>query len=221
MAEDDRDKYLDGRGSGDSDLPVSPPSPVSASQSGPVSASPRLRVPVSRLYGVMAEFDNPTDLVAAARRTYEAGYRRINGYSPYPIEELWEAIGFHQTRLPVIVLIGGIVGGLGGFFMQYYLAVFDYPLNVGGKPFNSWPAFIPITFEMTILCAAFAAVLGMLMLNKLPQPYHPVFNAPNFALATRDHFFLVIEANDPKYEHDEVIQFMKGLAPKEVCDVEV
>jgi hypothetical protein len=169
----------------------------------------------------MAEFDNPSDLVAAARRTYEAGYRRINGYSPYPIEELWEAIGFHHTKLPIIVLIGGIVGGLGGFFMQYYLSVFDYPLNVGGKPFNSWPAFIPITFETTILCAAFAAVFGMLMLNKLPQPYHPVFNAPNFALATRDHFFLVIEANDPRYEHDEVIQFMKGLAPKEVTDVEV
>ncbi len=169
----------------------------------------------------MAEFDNPTDLVAAARRTYEAGYRRINGYSPYPIEELWEAIGFHHTSLPVIVLIGGIIGGLGGFFMQYYLAVFDYPLNVGGKPFNSWPAFIPITFETTILCAAFAAVFGMLALNKLPQPYHPVFNAPNFKLASRDHFFLVIEANDPRYNHDEVVEFLKSLEPKEVTDVEV
>jgi hypothetical protein len=169
----------------------------------------------------MAEFDNPTELVAAARRTYEAGYRRINGYSPYPIEELWEAIGFHHTRLPVIVLIGGIVGGLGGFLMQWYLAVVDYPLNVGGKPFNSWPAFIPITFEMTILCAAFAAVFGMLALNKLPQPYHPVFNAPNFALATRDHFFLVIEANDPRYRHDEVVEFMKGLGANDVTDVEV
>lgn len=173
------------------------------------------------LYGVMAEFDNPSDLVAAARRTYEAGYRRINGYSPYPIEELWEAIGFHHTRLPVIVLIGGIIGGLGGFFMQYYLAVIEYPLNVGGKPFNSWPSFIPITFEMTILCAAFAAIFGMLALNKLPQPYHPVFNAPNFALATRDHFFLVIEANDPRYRHDEVVDFMKDLGAKDVSDVEV
>ncbi len=187
---------------------------ISASPRHPISASARLPVSPS-LYGVMAH------LVAAARRTYEAGYRRINGYSPYPIEELWEAIGFHRTGLPIIVLIGGIIGGLGGFLMQYYLSVFDYPLNVGGKPFNSWPAFVPITFEMTILCAALAAVFGMLALNKLPQPYHPVFNAPNFKLATRDHFFLVIEADDPRYDHDDVVEFLKSLEPKEVTDVEV
>ena len=174
------------------------------------------------LYGIMAEFDNPSDLVAAARRTYESGYRRINGYSPYPIEELTEAIGFTRTSLPLIVLIGGILGGLGGFFMQYWMEVIDYPLNVGGKPYNSWPAFIPITFETTVLCAAFAAVFGMLALNKLPQPYHPVFNAPNFDLATRDHFFLVIEANDPLFKHDEAIEFMKSLeGAKNVSDVEV
>jgi hypothetical protein len=219
---DEKDKPSSGEdyGAGDRDISESPSRPISAAPHLPISGSPRRPVSPS-LYGVMAEFDNPSDLVAAARRTYEAGYRRINGYSPYPIEELWEAIGFHQTGLPVIVLIGGIVGALGGFFMQYYLAVFDYPLNVGGKPFNSWPAFIPITFECTILCAAFAAVFGMLALNKLPQPYHPVFNAPNFALATRDHFFLVIEANDPRYNHDEVLNFMKSLEPKEVTDVEV
>ena len=174
-----------------------------------------------KLYGIMAEFDNPTDLVTAARRTYEAGYRRINGYSPYPIEELSEAIGFHHTSLPLIVLIGGILGGLGGFFMQYWMEVIDYPLNVGGKPYNSWPAFIPITFECTILGAAFAAVLGMLALNKLPQPYHPVFNAPNFALATRDRFFLVIESNDPKFDHDRVTGFLKGFSPRDVADVEI
>ena len=173
------------------------------------------------LYGIMAEFDNPSELVAAARRTHEAGYRRINGYSPYPIEELTEAIGFTRTTLPLIVLIGGILGGLGGFFMQYWMEVVDYPLNVGGKPFNSWPAFIPITFECTVLVAAFAAVLGMLVLNKLPQPYHPVFNAPNFALATRDKFFLVIEANDPKFTHDETSQFMNTLGAMGVSDVEV
>jgi hypothetical protein len=173
------------------------------------------------LYGIMAEFDNPTDLVAAARRTYEAGYRRINGYSPFPIEELSEAIGFTHTSLPLLVLIGGIVGALGGFFLQYWVEVIEYPINVGGKPFNSWPAFIPVTFECTVLCAAFAAVFGMLALNKLPQPYHPVFNAPNFALATRDSFFLVIEASDRKFEHDEVMRFMKSLEPKDLIDVEV
>lgn len=173
------------------------------------------------LYGVIAEFESPNDLVHAARRVYEAGYRRINGYSPYPIEELAEAIGFTHTRLPLIVFLGGLIGGLGGFFMQYWMAVIDYPLNVGGKPYNSWPAFIPITFEMTVLCAAFAAVLGMLVLNKLPQPYHPVFNVPNFALATRDRFFLAVEANDPKFEHDKVIALLKSLGATEVSDVEV
>ena len=142
----------------------------------------------------MAQFDSPGHLVSAARETYEAGYRQINGYSPFPIEELDQAIGFKRTTLPLIVLAGGILGGLGGFFMQYWMEVIDYPIIVGGKPFNSWPAFIPITFECTVLVAAFSAVLGMLALNKLPQPYHPVFNAPSFALATRDSFFLVIEA---------------------------
>ena len=174
-----------------------------------------------RIYGVMAQFDSPTRLVAAARETYAAGYRRINGYSPFPIEELSEAIGFTRTSLPLIVLLGGIIGGLGGFFMQYWMEVVDYPLNVGGKPFNSWPAFIPITFECTVLAAAFAAVFGMLALNKLPQPYHPVFNAPNFALATRDSFFLVIESKDPKFNHDEVMQFLKSLEASDVCDVEL
>ncbi len=217
---DEKDKPRSGEGD-DADISASRRLPVSPSPHPPVSATTRPHVPVSPLYGVMAEFDNPSHLVTAARHTYEAGYRRINGYSPYPIEELWEAIGFHRTSLPIIVLIGGIVGGLVGFMMQYYLSVFDYPLNVGGKPFNSWPAFIPITFEMTILCAALAAVFGMLALNKLPQPYHPVFNAPNFKLATRDRFFLVIEANDPRYDHDDVVEFLTSLEPTQVTDVEV
>ncbi len=185
-----------------------------------ITASHRHRT-TPPLYGVMAEFDNPTDLVAAARQTYEAGYRRINGYSPYPIEELWEAIGFHHTGLPLLVFLGGLLGAIGGFLMQYYLSVYEYPLNVGGRPYNSWPAFIPITFECTILVAAFAAVFGMLALNKLPQPYHPVFNAPNFDLATRDHFFLVVEANDPKFNRAEVIEFLRGLGPKNISEVEV
>lgn len=173
------------------------------------------------LYGVIAEFENPSDLVAAARRVYSLGYRRINGYSPYPIEELSEAIGFTRTSLPLIVFIGGLIGGIGGFLMQYYIEVIDYPINVGGKPYNSWPAFIPITFEMTVLVAAFSAVLGMLVLNKLPQPYHPVFNLPNFALATRDRFFLAVEANDAKFNHAEVVELLKSLNAVEVNDVEV
>ena len=180
-----------------------------------------MKEPTTKIYGVIGQFDRPSTLVSAAREAYAAGYRQINGYSPFPIEELTEAIGFKRTILPLIVLIGGIIGGLGGFFMQYYLEVIDYPLNVGGKPFNSWPAFIPITFECTVLVAAFSAVLGMLALNKLPQPYHPVFNAPNFALATRDKFFLVIEANDPKFRHDETTQFMNTLGAMGVSDVEV
>ena len=173
------------------------------------------------LYGVMAEFESPTDLVAAAHRVYSLGYRRINGYSPFPIEELSEAIGFTKTSLPLIVFIGGLVGGLSGFLMQYWIAAIDYPINVGGKPTNSWPAWIPITFEMTVLFAAFSAVLGMLILNKLPQPYHPVFNLPNFALATRDRFFLAIEANDPKFNHAEVVDLLKSLNAVAVNDVEV
>jgi hypothetical protein len=199
-----------------------------------VSASPRPRVSVSSTspshphrrheplyYGVMAEFEGPNELVHAARRTYEEGYRRINGYSPYPIEELSEAIGFTRSALPLIVFIGGLIGGLGGFFMQYWIEVINYPINVGGKPYNSWPAFIPITFECTVLVAAFSAVLGMLFLNKLPQPYHPVFNAPNFALATSDRFFLVVEANDPNYNHGAVVQLLQSLNATEVIDVEV
>jgi len=173
------------------------------------------------LYGIMAEFEGPTELVHAARRTFAAGYRRINGYSPYPIEELSEAVGFTRTSLPLIVFIGGLLGGIGGFFMQYWIEVINYPINVGGKPYNSWPAFIPITFECTVLAAAFSAVLGMLLLNKLPQPYHPVFNAPNFALATRDRFFLVVEANDPKYDHDAVVKLLQSLNAQEIIDVEV
>ena len=173
------------------------------------------------LYGVIAEFDSPGDLVHAAKKVYEQGFRRINGYSPYPIEELSEAIGFTHTSLPLIVFIGGVLGGLAGFGMQYYMEVIDYPLNVGGKPYNSWPAFIPITFECTVLAAAFSAVLGMLILNKLPQPYHPVFNTPNFALATRDRFFLAVEANDPQFDHDKVVELLKSLNAMEVSDVEV
>ena len=173
------------------------------------------------IYGVIAEFENPSDVVAAARRAYEEGYRRMDAYSPYPIEALSEAIGFHKSRLPLIVLIGGIVGGLGGYLMQFYMNAYDYALNVGGKPLHSWPAFIPITFETTVLGASLAAIFGMLALNGLPEPYHPVFNTPNFALATRDRFFLLIEARDPKFDREGTTEFLRNLdGAREVTDVE-
>ena len=171
-------------------------------------------------YGLMAEFDNPSDAVAAARRVHEEGYRRIDAYSPYPVEELSEAIGVHSTRMPMIVLIGGVVGLIAGFALQYYTHVIDYPLNVGGKPYDSWPAFIPIAFETTVLGAALAAVFGMLALNGLPEPYHPVFNTPNFALASRDRFFLLVESADPKFDSEATRTFLRGLGAREVSDVE-
>ena len=174
----------------------------------------------TRLYGLLAEFDAPEDLVTAAERAHADGYRRLDAYTPFPVHGLAEAIGFHTNRLPLLVLIGGILGAGAGFFSQYWAAVIDYPLNVGGRPFNSWPAFVPITFEVTILVAALTAVFGMLALNGLPQPYHPVFNAPRFALATRARFFLCIEATDPRFDPEATRMFMEGLGAKEVTDVE-
>jgi len=171
------------------------------------------------IYGLLAEFDSPTALVAAARQAHAAGYRRLEAYSPFPIEELAEALEFRRTRMPLVVLTGGIIGCLAGFFMQYYAAVIGYPLNVGGRPLNSWPAFIPVTFELTILCAALFAVLGMLGLNGLPMPYHPLFHVPRFALATRDRLFLCIEATDPKFDREGTRQFLAGLEPRAIVEV--
>ena len=171
-------------------------------------------------YGLMAEFDNPSDAVAAARRVHEEGYRRIDAFSPYPVEELSEAIGAHATKMPLIVLIGGILGGSLGYLMQFYLHTIYFPLNVGGKPLHSWPAFIPITFECTVLGASLFAVFGMLALNGLPEPYHPVFNSPNFALASRDRFFVLIESTDPKFDRERTAEFLRTLNAREVTDVE-
>jgi ActD protein len=171
------------------------------------------------LYGLMAEFDDPNALVAATERAHREGYRRMDAYSPFPIEELHDALGRHSTRLPLIVLIGGLLGCIGGFAMQYWVAVIAYPLNVGGRPFNSWPAFIPVTFECTILAAALSAVLGMLALNGLPMPYHPVFNVPRFALASRNRFFLCIEARDRRFDLEDTRRFLETLEPKEVTTV--
>jgi hypothetical protein len=171
-------------------------------------------------YGLMAEFDNPSDAVAAARRIHEEGYQKIDAFSPYPVEELSEAIGVHRTHMSLIVLVGGILGGTTGYLMQYYLHVHYYAINVGGKPLHSWPAFIPVTFEMTVLGAALFAVFGMLALNGLPEPYHPVFNAPNFALASRDRFFVLVESADPKFDREHTAEFLRTLGPREVTDVE-
>ena len=171
------------------------------------------------IYGLVAEFDNPTELVAAIRRVREEGYRKFDAYTPFPIEEVAEAMHVHDRRLPLIVLLGGIAGGLGGYSLQYWCSTIAYPINIGGRPLHSWPAFIPITFETTVLVAAISAVLGMLALNGLPMPYHPLFNVPRFALATRDQFFLCIEAIDPRFDVHETRRFLETLHPLEVSSV--
>jgi hypothetical protein len=172
------------------------------------------------IHGLMAEFENPNALVAAAYRAHFEGYRRMDAYSPFPIEELHEALGSHPTRLPLIVLIGGILGCVGGYLLQYWTNAVSYPINVAGKPFNAWPMFIPVTFECTILGASLAAVLGMLALNGLPMPYHPVFNVSRFALASRNRFFLCIEARDPKFDLERTRGFLEALGPREVTTVD-
>jgi hypothetical protein len=168
----------------------------------------------------MAEFETPEDLLEAAQRVHAEGYRQMDAYSPFPVEGLAEAIGFRRTWLPLVVLIGGIVGGLGGYLLQYYTAVIDYPLNIGGRPFHSWPAFIPVAFATTVLAAALSAVLGMLALNGLPMPYHPVFHVPRFELASRNLFFLCIEARDPRFDHEETRRFLESLGAREVSEVD-
>ena len=176
--------------------------------------------PRPTFYGLMAEFETPTALVAAANAARLEGYRRMDAYSPIPIEELHEALGFHHTKLPLIVLIGGILGGLGGYGLEYWSQAIEYPMNIAGRPFHSWPAFIPVTFETTILGAALFAVFGMIALNGLPMPYHPVFNVPRFSRASQDGFFLAIEASDPKFDRGRTAEFLRSLSPKEVNEVE-
>jgi hypothetical protein len=168
----------------------------------------------------MAEFDNADALLKAAQRTYDEGYRRMDAYSPFPIHGLAEAVGYRHRILPWLVLAGGILGGVAGFWLQYWVSVIELPLNIGGKPLNSWPSFIPVTFECTILGAALTAVLGMLALNGLPKPYHPVFNAERFRLASSSRFFLCIEAADRKFELSAVTAYLKSLSPYGVIEVE-
>jgi len=173
-----------------------------------------------RIYGLMAEFDDASALVAATSKARDEGYRRMDAYSPFPIEELHDAMGAHHSRLPRIVLIGGLVGCISGFLLQYWASAIAYPVNVGGRPFNSWPAFIPVTFECTILGASLSAVLGMLALNGLPMPYHSVFNVPRFVLASRNRFFLCIEARDRKFDLEATRRFLETLGPREVSTVD-
>ena len=172
------------------------------------------------LYGVIAEFESPAALIEAARQARAAGYRKMDAYTPYPIEELAHALALPRTKLPLLVLLGGALGCATGLVMQWFATVVHYPLNVGGRPLASWPSYIPITFELTILFAAIVAVLGMLGLNGLPMPYHPVFNVPGFALASRDRFFLCIESADPQFDPATTKAFLESLGAREVAEVE-
>ena len=174
----------------------------------------------SNLYGIMAEFDSATDLVDAARLVRDAGYTKTDAFSPFPLHEIDEALGIKRSVLPYLIFAGGITGLLSGIGLEYFVHVVDWPIIVGGRPAFSLPSFVPPAFEMTILFSAFTAVLGMLFLNGLPSPYHPVFNVPRFALATREKFFLVIESIDPKYDYETTRSFMESLNAQEVFDVE-
>jgi hypothetical protein len=172
------------------------------------------------IYGLLAEFDTATQMVDAATKIRDAGYTKTDAFSPFPLHEIDEALGIKRSILPYMVFCGGVIGLLSGLGLQYFVHVIDYPINVGGRPYFSLPSFVPAMFELTILFAAFTAVFGMLFLNGLPQPYHPVFNVPRFALATREKFFLLIESIDPQFKYEETKRLMESLDPQEVFDVE-
>lgn len=173
------------------------------------------------LYGLIAEYEDPHDLIVAAERTRAAGYRKIDAFSPLPIEGLSEALGQRDHFIPWIMVAGGIAGAVAGFGLIYYTTVIDYPLNIGGRPLFAWPSYVPITFELTVLLSALSGIVGMFMLNGLPQPYHPVFDAPNFEHASSDRFFLCIEAEDPRFDREETRQFMETLGAVRVSEVDL
>ncbi len=165
------------------------------------------------LYGLVAEFEKPEEIVAAAQRATDDGYRRLDAYTPFPVEGLDRALLLPTSHMSLVVLLGGIIGGVSGYLLQYWGMVLSYPLNSGGRPLNSWPAFIPVTFELTILGAALAAVFGLFAFNNLPMPYHPLFNVPEFDTASRSNFFLCIEARDPKFDVEKTRAFLPELCP--------
>ena len=171
------------------------------------------------VYGVLAEFDSAEHLLDATRRAFQHGYRAIDAYSPFPVQELAEALGSRHTIVPWITLSGGILGALTGYGLQFWVHVLELPLNVGGRPLNSWPMFIPVTFELAVLGAGLFTLAGLLILCRLPQPYHPVFNVPTFARASRDRFFLCIEARDVLFDARETRAFLESLGAREVADV--
>lgn len=170
-------------------------------------------------YAMVAEFETADDLVSAAESARNAGYTNMDAYSPFPIHGLSEAIGFKDQKVPWTVFFGGVMGGIGGYTMQWYLMAVDYPMNVGGKPLNSLPSYIPITFECTVLLAALGAFIGMLAFNRLPKPYHPIFNTPDFERASQDRFFLAIEVKDKNYDNKETRSFLDRLNPVAVSEV--
>ncbi|HWC58409.1 MAG TPA: DUF3341 domain-containing protein [Verrucomicrobiae bacterium] len=180
---------------------------------------PEIEYEEPALFGLMAEFEEHEQLLAATRRAYAEGYRRMDAYSPFPIEGLAEALGHEYCAIPLITLAGGIVGGLGAYFMEWIAMARLYPINIGGRPLNSWPNFIPVTFELTILIASVSAFLGVFVLNRLPQPNHPVFNVPEFERASIDRFFLCIEADDPKFDLAATRKFLEDLKAHKVTDV--
>src|SRR5215469_3874975 len=201
-----------------------------ATQGGPVVITekpsptvvpePQVEYEEKQLFGLMAEFEEHDELLAATRRAYAEGYRRMDAYSPFPVEGLAEALGREYSPIPLFTLVGGMIGGLGAYFMEWISMAKLYPLNVGGRPYNSWPNFIPITFELTVLIASFSAFVAVFVVNKLPHLHHPVFNVPEFERASIDRFFLCIEADDPKFELAQTRKFLEGLKSLKVTEVE-